>query len=303
MSPINHNTQKRHQPSPIKESYLDFLLSRQAMLCTPRTLKFYKDTLTKFLDWLEKENISEPEQITAKHIREFLASYAERGCKDSYVHTYARNIKTFMRFLYKEEYIPKLVSIQMPRIGEMRLPVLSIDEVRQVLSACDTSRDKAIILLMVDTGLRRSEVCSLNWDDINLQSGICMVKNGKGKKDRSVVLGVVTRFSLISYRRTIPVSDKFPLFQTSNGKRLTPLGLMSVLLRLSNQTGIHISAHSLRRTFVVLSLRSGMSLAHVQALMGHRSPYMTLHYARLVDDDLLLAHQEHGPVDSLLHGK
>jgi site-specific recombinase XerD len=59
------------------------------MLCIPRTLKFYKDTLTKFLDWLEKESIFEPELITANHIREFLASYAERGCKDSYVHTYA----------------------------------------------------------------------------------------------------------------------------------------------------------------------------------------------------------------------
>ena len=123
MSQNNLYSQKRHQLSQIRESYLDFILSRQAILCTPRTVKFYQDTLCKFLDWLENESITEPELITARHLREFLASYAERGCKDSYVHTYARSIRTFIRFLYQEEYIPKLISIQMPRIGEMRLPV------------------------------------------------------------------------------------------------------------------------------------------------------------------------------------
>ncbi len=301
MSQDNLYSQKRHQPSLIRESYLDFILSRQAMLCTPRTVKFYQDTLCKFLDWLEKEAVTEPELITARQVRAFLASYAERGCKDSYVHTYARSIRTFVRFLYQEEYVPKLISFQMPRIGEMMLPVLSIEEVKRILAACETVRDKAIILLMVDTGLRRSEVCSLNWENINLRSGICMVKKGKGKKDRIVVLGVVTRRSLIAYRRKVTKTDNSPLFQTNNGKRLSPLGLRSILLRLSNQTGIHVTPHSLRRTFVVLSLRGGMSLAHIQTLMGHSTLKMTMYYARMSDDDLLLAHQEHGPVDSFLH--
>jgi site-specific recombinase XerD len=299
----NDNLQKRYKPSLIRESFLDFMLSRQAMLCTPMTVKFYKDTLTKFLVWLEKENVTEPESITARHIREFLSSYAEKGCKDSYVHTFARSIRTFIRFLYKEEYIPKLVTIQMPRIGEIRLPVLSVEEVKKVLGVCETIRDKALLLLMVDTGLRRSEVCSLNWENVNLQSGICTVRKGKGKKDRIVVLGIVTRRALISYRRKLPTSDNPALFQTKNGSRLTPFGLRSVLLRLSMQSGIPISAHSLRRTFVVLSIKGGMSLAHIQTLMGHTTLKMTMYYARMSDDDLLLAHQEHGPVDSFLQSK
>jgi integrase/recombinase XerD len=298
----NTKTQKGHQPSTLQESYLDFILSRQVMLCTPRTMKFYRDTLGKFLEWLGGEEVTEPEQITAKHVRAFLASYAERGCKDSYIHTYARSIRTFIRFLFQEEYIPKLVAIQMPKIGEMRLPVLSIDEVKQVLKACDHQRDKAIILLMVDTGLRLAEVCSLNWGDIDLSTGICIVRMGKGKKSRSVVLGVVTRRMLLSYRRAVPNNDDTPVFQTSTGKRLAPFGLRSILVRLSKQSGVYFSAHALRRTFVVLSLRGGMSLAHVQAFMGHSSPTMTMHYAQLVDDDLIAAHQEHGPVDKFIRG-
>lgn len=75
-----------------------------------------------------------------------------------------------------------------------------------------------------------------------------------------------------------------------------------MLVRLSQRTGVHVSAHALRRTFVVMSLKGGMSLAHIQGLMGHSSPKMTLHYARLVDDDLLTSHQKHGPVDNFLRG-
>ena len=189
----------------------------------------------------------------------------------------------------------------MPRIGDMRLPVLSTEEVKRILTTCETIRDKALILLMVDTGLRRSEICSLNWENVNLQTGVCIVRNGKGKKDRIVVLGIVTRRALISYRRKVTNTENSPLFQTNNGRRVTPLGLRSILLRLSKQTGINITPHSLRRTFVVLSIKGGMSLAHIQSLMGHSSLKMTLHYARMNDDDLLLAHQEHGPVDRFFH--
>ena len=74
------------------------------------------------------------------------------------------------------------------------------------------------------------------------------------------------------------------------------------MVRLTEKTGVKISPHALRRTFVVMALKGGMSIAHVQAIMGHATPIMTLKYARLVDEDLLSAHKEHGPVDNFLNG-
>jgi len=298
----NGNNENRHQPSRLQDCFLDFMLSRQAMLCTPRTMKFYRDTLGKFLEWLENEGVAEPQQITTKHIRAFLASYAERGCSDSYIHTYARSAKTFLRFLHSEEYIPEPIRFQMPKIGEKRLPILSIEEVKIVIEACKTIRDKTIIMLMVDTGVRRSETCNLNWGQVDLASGLCLVRNGKGKKDRSVVIGVKTRRLFIKYKQEVTSEDNAPLFQTRAGGRLSPLGLRSMLVRISEKTGIRVSPHALRRTFVVLALKGGMSIAHVQAIMGHKTPIMTLKYAILVDDDLLDAHREHGPVDYFLRG-
>jgi integrase/recombinase XerD len=181
----------------------------------------------------------------------------------------------------------------MPRIGEKRQPVLTSDEVQQVLNACINTRDRAIILFLIDTGLRRSEMCYLNWGDIELSSGLVLVRKGKGKKARSVVIGNNTRRILLKYKQTVNNEENNPLFQTKMGTRLSPGGLRSICLRLSERTGIVITPHALHRTFVVLSLKSGMSLAHVQALMGHKTPAMTLEYAKLVDDDLI----EYGPVD------
>jgi integrase/recombinase XerD len=158
----------------------------------------------------------------------------------------------------------------------MCLPILSIEDVKYVLAACSNPRDKAIILFMVDTGLRRSEVCALNWGDVDLSNGICIVQKGKGKKARSVVLGNLSRRALLTYRRNVVNHENGdPLFQTSSGSWLSPYGLRSVFVRFSEKAGVKVSVHALRRTFVVMSLKGGMSLAHVQALMGHNTPKMT----------------------------
>jgi integrase len=163
--------------------------------------------------------------------------------------------------LHEERYIKEKINIRMPRIEQKRLPVLSLEEVQIVLEACNNLRDTAIILMLVDTGLRRGEVCSLDWGDVNLSSGLCLVRKSKGKKARSVVIGIRTRRALLKYKQAVASDDNDPLFQSVTGNRLSGGGLRSLCLRLSERIDIHITPHVLRRTFVVLSLTSGMSLA------------------------------------------
>ncbi len=176
---------------------LDFILSREAMLCTPRTMGFYRYNLGKFIGWLQVQGVEDVGQITARHVRGYLATYSERCCSDSYIHGCARSIRTFLRFLHEEEYIPNRIKFQMPRIEEKRLPVLSINEVHEIIKSCVCPRDEALILLLVDSGLRRSEVCSLTWGNVDFSTGICQVKRGKGKKDRIVIIGGGTRRALL----------------------------------------------------------------------------------------------------------
>lgn len=270
------------------------------MLCAESTIEFYHFTSGKFLEYLEGNGVSTPNEVTSRHIRAYLSSLAERNLSDPYIHGHARAIRTLTRFWYEEGYLPSPIKFKMPTIAGKRLPVLSSEEVKLALKACTSIRDKAIIMLLVDTGLRRAELCKLNWEDIDISSGLVRVHRGKGGKARSVVMGVKTRRALLAYRREINPNNNTSVFQTIQGNRLTHNGLRSLLNRVGKRAGLHITPHALRRTFATLSLRAGMNLLQLQAMLGHSSLEMTRHYVQLIDEDLVEAHSAHGPVDKFL---
>ncbi len=279
---------------------LDFLLSRQAMMCTQRTIDWYKYLLGRIINWLIDHGVQEPKQISSRHIRAFLGELVSSGHADSYIHSYARAMKTFSRFMLDEGYISEPIKYPMPKLAEKRLSVFTANQIRQILLACQDKRDIAFIHLMVDTGLRNSEVRALNWGDIDISSGVIRVIRGKGRKARIVVVGINTRRALIKYRSEIDEGDSKPVFQTKSGTRLTESGLYSWLKRLSKRSKIHITAHALRRTFATLSLRTGMDVFQLQSFLGHASLEMTRHYVRLLDEDLMKSHKSHGPIDNLI---
>ena len=139
---------------------------------------------------------------------------------------------------------------------------------------------------------------TLAWGDVDMQNGLVSVRQGKGQKDRSAVIGATTRRALLAYRRALQESGG-PMFQTKAGTRFTGSGLLTIFRRLTKRTGIHVTPHALRRTFVILSLRNGMDVLHLQAMLGHASLDMVYHYAQMVDDDLIQAHRQYSPVDNL----
>jgi site-specific recombinase XerD len=283
----------------LHDAYTDFVLSRQAMQCTSATLEFYKYTAGKFLTWLEQRGITSPHEVQARQVREYLAELTGNGKSDNTIHDNARAIKTLLRFWHVENYIPTLITFTMPKVAKKRLPCLSADELSKVIAACKP-RDKAITLLMADSGLRRAEVVALNWGDVDMTSGLVRVVRGKGGKARSAVIGASTRRVLLAYRRTLKYfSDNAPLFQARGEVRFTGSGIMRIFTRLSKRTGIHVTPHALRRTFVILSLRAGMDVLHLQAMLGHAGLDMVQHYAQMVDDDLLQSHKAHSPIDNL----
>jgi integrase len=281
----------------LQDAYTDFMLSRQAMNCTKSTLEFYKFTAGHFMTWIENQGVTQPPEVTARYMRQYIAELVASGKKDSTVWDYARAVKTMLRFWHNEGYIPQPLKFELPKIAKRRLPVLSVQELQKILKACNV-RDKAIILFMVDSGLRRAEVCALNWQDLDITSGLVRVTQGKGRKDRSAVIGAKTRRALLAYRRNAP-DAKGAMFQTDQGGRFTGSGMISIFRRLKKKTGIHITPHALRRTFVILSLRAGMDPLHLQRLGGWTSLDLVQHYAQLEDIDLVQAHKQHSPVDSL----
>jgi site-specific recombinase XerD len=284
----------------LRDAYTDFILSRQAARCSPSTIAFYNFTAGRFLTWLEARGITSPADVLGRHVRVFLAELASAGKADTTIHDNARAIRTLVRFWHAENYIPAPLMFALPKVAAKRLPVLSAEQVTKIVRACGNVRDRALILLFVDSGLRREEVRALNWGDVDFASGLVTVKRGKGGKARSAVIGATARRALLAYRRTMDKpAETTPLFSTRRGGRFTGSGLLVIFRRLSAKTRIHVTPHALRRTFVILSLRAEMDVLHLQALLGHSGLEMVQHYAQMVDDDLLKAHEKHSPVDNL----
>jgi site-specific recombinase XerD len=280
-------------------AFHDFILSRK-ILCSERTIEWYSFTLLKALGWMVENGVTRPEEITARHVRAYLAGLAERGLSDSYVHIHARTIRTMLLFFYEEKYIPERVIFKMPAVEDKKVRYLTAEEIEKLLKACELTRDKAVIATMVDTGLRLAEVCALNWENVDITSGLVQVVRGKGGKPRSVVVGVSTRRTLLHLHKDAKPMPADPVFLTDEGQRLQPRGLRSMLERRGREAGIKVNPHALRHSFATLSLKAGMNPIHLQGLLGHSTMDTTNRYIHMLDEDLLEAHKAHGPMDNIL---
>lgn len=297
---VNQKTALNLSAVALLDAYTDFILSRQAALCAQNTIDFYTRTAGFFVQWLAGQSVQSADETTARHVRAYLAELAGRGRSDGTLADYARGIRVMVRFWYAEGYLSAPLVVKIPKVAKKRLPTLDADSLARVINACSRPRERALIMLMADSGLRRAEVIGLNWGDVDIASGLVRVRHGKGGKARSVVIGATTRRALLAYRRTITdTGENAPMFQPRQGGRFTRKGFEQVFVRISKWSGVYVRPHALRRTFAILSLRAGMDPLHLQALGGWASLAMVQHYAQMVEDDLLRSHKAHSPIDNL----
>ncbi len=281
----------------LANAYTDFILSRQAMQCTAATIRNYQFLLGKFIAWLEAQGCTAPQEVTARIVRQYLTLFADKS--DWYINGVARAIRTLLRFWHKEGYLPQPVTFDMPKIRQKRLQFLNAEQLKRVLPVCDL-REKAIVMFAVDSGLRRAEICNLNREDVDLQTGSVRVRQGKGRKDRLAVIGAATRRVLLRYFASAPDKrPEAPAFQTQDGRRFAPGGLQSLLIRLGKKCGVKLSVHALRRSFATLALQNGMDLVSLQTLLGHSDISTTRRYIQWLEADIIEAHKKASPIDNL----
>ncbi|MGI6367895.1 MAG: tyrosine-type recombinase/integrase [Anaerolineae bacterium] len=291
-----------------------FLLSREAMRCTPKTLVHYRYTCQSFVRFLQEQGIDSPAAITPQHVRAYLVSLQRRGLKDTTQHAHARGIKTWLRWLEDEGDIPRnpMAKVAMPRLEQRIPPPFSRDDVRTLLSACDRhtaigARNFALVMTLLDTGLRASELMAMKVGDVDMRTGLCTVL-GKGRKMRQVRVGSKARQALVrmlGYRQGVTPGGALWVVYGRQGQEtaqaLTPNGLQTVLRRLGKQTGVQpCSPHRFRRTFALWCLRDGMDLHSLRMLMGHSSLAVLQRYLALAGEDVERAHKAHSPADKLL---
>jgi site-specific recombinase XerD len=179
-----------------------FMLHQEASHHTPRTLGFYTYTLQAFIAFLTQDGVDTPEGVTRHHIRQFMVHKQREGCTNSTVHGYARAVKTFLNFLVDEDVLGEtpMQSVTMPKLEEKVHPAFTQEDIRALLDACQGplgKRDRAIMLCLLDSGLRASEFVSMDVGDVD-KDGMVRVA-GKGQKERYVRLGATARKAMLRY--------------------------------------------------------------------------------------------------------
>lgn len=302
---MTHKTQKKDQL--IRNEILAFIIDRQARQLSPRSIKFYQDELDYFTRFLSKE-ILYISQLTPDIIRSYLISLSSHRNPGG-VHAAYRALKAFFNWYASELDDPTwrnpIRTVTPPKITKGPLPGISIPHFKSLLITCDKSflgtRDRAILMFLLDTGVRQSELIALKRDDINLQTGAVNIRHGKGAKFRIVYLAASARRELIRYLRLVPDPPPSPyLWLTESLTPLTASGLRQLIRRRSEKAGIPCPGlHDFRRAFAVESLRNGMDLVTLSHLLGHTSTEVTRRYLHLLESDYQASHSRASPVDNL----
>lgn len=150
--------------------------------------------------------------------------------------------------------------------------------------------------------MRAAELLALNGGDVDEHTKAIFVRQGKGRKDRTVYLGVKARRALLKAWRERKPGAGAPLWTgLRDGERLTESRLRQLLERIGQRAGVeHCSPHTFRRTFALWSLRAGMNIYTLARLIGHEDITVLRQYLALVEVDLRAAHEQASPVDRLL---
>lgn len=290
-------------PTPVGDAYAAFVLARQAQNVTAKTLAYYAYTLPPFVAYCEQSDAATIDRVTAGTVRAYLVRLQAGSLSPSTIHGAARAIRALLRFCAEDGLIDVAPRFPMPKLPRKILPAFEPSDVDRLLDACLYDRDRLIILFLVDTGLRAAELCALDGGDIDPNTGAVLVRNGKGQKQRTVYLGARTRRALGWFWRMEgrPGQNRPVWVSSFTGDRLTDSGLRQMLKRLGERAGVqHCHPHVFRRSFALWSLRGGMDLHTLAALMGHADIGVLRQYLALSGRDLQRAHQAVGPVDRML---
>jgi integrase/recombinase XerD len=294
---------------------------------SPKTIRIYTTALGIFQRFLERQGFpTDVAAIGPEEIREFIGylqntkAFMEhpftgpqkKGLTGHTINCYLRAVRAFWSWLEAEEFIETnpFDRVTIPKAPKKVIMPFSEEQVRALLNTIDTKsaigfRDWTIILTLLDTGIRVSELTDLKLDDVNLMQR-CLKVRGKGNKERVVPIGISVQRAIAKYITKYRTNPIYPLsdnlFLNRDGMPLTPNRIQSIIETYANRagiTGVRASPHTFRHTFAITYLRNGGDVFTLQRILGHETLDMVRNYVCLAQYDLQEAHLRCSPVDNL----
>ena len=275
--------------------FLEFIQNEKKL--SNNTLQSYRRDIAQYSNYLDKNRISYS-KVKNDDIKRYLKYLEEVGKKSSTISRNLASIRSFYQFLLRTRKVKEdpTEGIQSPKIEKKAPSVLTSQEVELLLEQpkdvdLKGTRDKAMLEFAYATGMRVTEIISLNIEDIHLDEGYVNCKYGN--KQRNIPLGGISIKALREYideARPILIKseDEKSLFVNINGKRLTRQGFWKIVKFYKEQAHINkdITPHVLRHSFATHLLQNGADLKAIQTMLGHSDISSTQVYMQFQDESL-----------------
>lgn len=270
------------------DEYIDKL---QVKRYSKNTLLSYVSMFEHFINFYKDVDLL---SITERDIKKYLKYLVDKNV------SYSRQNQSINAIKFYYEMVLGLPNryyhIDRPRKQETLPVVLSVKEVQNILNAVTNIKHKAILMTIYSAGLRISELLDLKIGDIQSDRGLIFVRNSKGNKDRTTLLGNKTLDILRIYYKAYRPKDY--LFEGMNGGQYSSSSIQQLIKKLIKRLGIpkKVTAHTLRHSFATHLLEKGVNLRYIQTLLGHSSPKTTEIYTRVSTVDI---EEIKNPIDNL----
>jgi len=273
------------------------------------TVKSYENDLNKYVAYLsDNHNIKDVNKITYNLIRKYISSLTVLNHKPTSINRNISSIKKFHFYLYDNELSINNPAdlIESQKIIRDLPDTLTVQEIDLILESViftsDTGhRDIAILSLLYSSGIRVSELVSLEFSNIFLDEDYIKIM-GKGKKERLVPVGLKAKDNLVYYiknhRKTSKLkSNAGVIFLSYRNKPLTRMAVFNIIKKYANIAGVekNISPHTFRHSFATHMLEGGADLRVVQEILGHENINTTEIYTHLDRTYLKEVHKLHHP--------
>jgi site-specific recombinase XerD len=265
-----------------------YLVSCEVEGRSPNTLRAYKETLSLFLRAATELDLPlSAAEIKPDHIYRFLSWVMQRGVSLPTRHRRFREVRCFFNWARRMNYIHDhpFEGLRNVKLGQKIVQPFTTDQVTRLLEGRFPTpyleaRNKAIIWLLLDTGIRLNELCSLKLEDLDITTQRLRVLQGKGNKQRVVRVGDEAMDKLRDYLDNHRRDGPGPLFLTDEGKAMSRNAVRVMLVRLGERTNVdHVYPHRFRHTFATWAIENEAREIDVQYLLGHSTPDMVRRYS------------------------
>lgn len=256
-----------------------------------KTIEAYARVARKLFEALQKNYTD----MTVSDLRYFLAYEKSRGVSNRTLENTRVMISAFFTWLLDEELIAKNPCRPISPIKyakEIRLPFSSV-EVDAIRTACRTKKERAIVEVLLASGVRVSELCSIKISDINFDSLAIRVREGKGSKQRTVFINELANKHLTEYLTSRNIQGDY-LFYNKKKERLEPGGVRHILKTLEKRANVEdVHPHRFRRTFATGLASRGMEIQEIGKLLGHSNLNTTLAYVYTSEEQIQTSYRKY----------